>query len=149
MINVHSTAPKKVFVALIILFFATPGWAQNDPPSEAMRGHCTREHPCTAVYDPALAVIEACLKAGGTWEEISHDTQQMGCVLSTKDAGKICRDSSECQGGCMAILTDEQLKRVEAGETLIMDGQCSPITPMGMGCGPVVEGGKVSILCRD
>lgn len=85
--------------------------------------------------DPA-----ACSTQGGNWQPICM-LQKPACVLTFKDAGKACTDSSQCQGSC------------------IVDGTAPPDQPaVGVckatsdpcGCMQFVENGKAGYpLCAD
>lgn len=53
----------------------------------------------------AAGIEEAlCLKEGGDWRRVCS-AQRYQCVRPFSDGGKACRDSSECQGGCIVDLT--------------------------------------------
>lgn len=63
------------------------------------------------------------------------------CALLTTDVGKICSDSSECQGSCLA---DEKVPKGTQTK-----GTCSP-TMIGRGCSnPIVKGVASGHICAD
>ena len=63
------------------------------------------------------------------------------CVISYKDANKICSDSKECQGAC----TTEPTK-----SGTIVTGKCSVDSASIFGCYSVVTNGKAEPgLCVD
>ena len=49
---------------------------------------------------PAPTTREACLAAGGQWDDVSGRGHITGCNLPTNDGGKSCTDSSQCEGLC-------------------------------------------------
>ena len=69
---------------------------------------------------------DACIEAGGRWYSGA------GCSLPTADAGKPCRDSSCCEGMCLA---QESVLR---GTVVV--GECSAGTAFG--CFNFVEDGR-------
>lgn len=54
----------------------------------------------------------ACLDQAGQWRQVCL-AQQYQCVTPFRDAGKTCRDSSECAGEC---LVDLAVKCTEPGK---------------------------------
>jgi len=79
-----------------------------------------------------------CKDRGGHWAgDISGRGRLTGCVLATKDAGKKCTDSSECESVC--------LSRTKS----LNDGRCYEWNAF-KGCGIlVVEKGKRTVICID
>ena len=75
---------------------------------------------------PAPQDKAACTAQGGTWTEKGGRGHPAGCRLPTKDGGKACTDSAQCEGACVR-------------------GACSDHTPV-TGCG-IMENGKT--VCRD
>jgi len=75
---------------------------------------------------PAPTTREACLAAGGAWDDVAGRGHVHGCNLPTTDAGKACTDSQECEGACK-------------------NGVCSDRRE-ARGCGILVGGRK---LCLD
>jgi len=59
------------------------------------------------------------------------------------DNGKICNDSSECLGYCLAELSDEEKQMYENSEDFITSGSCTPHDTY-FGCFPFVRNGNVS-----
>jgi len=49
---------------------------------------------------PAPSTREACLAAGGAWDDVSGRGHVHGCNPPTSDGGKACTDSKECEGLC-------------------------------------------------
>jgi len=83
-----------------------------------------------------------CLATGGTWEKVGW-AQTSRCVRPTKDAGKPCSDSSECEVACMA-----KKKSVEVANDL--KGHCAATDNPFANCGLRIEGGHATpILCAD
>jgi len=75
---------------------------------------------------PAPATREACLAAGGAWDDVSGRGHIRGCNLPASDGEKACSDSKECDGACR-------------------NGLCSDHREV-RGCG-ILEGGRK--LCLD
>ena len=92
---------------------------------------------------------ESCEKQGGRWGRIGIMPKE-SCNLPTKDAGKICSDSNECEGACIAELAKEDYKKVwEERRTIRTKGKCTPWVIV-VGCQARVQNGKVKgILCVD
>ena len=85
------------------------------------------------------ASIKECEEAHGQWGGIELGMGQIpGCNLPTKDGGKPCKDSSECEGGCI-------------GESHAADkgGHCYQWKTF-KGCGMIVRSESgVGVLCID
>jgi len=88
---------------------------------------------------------ESCIKLGGKWEGGIEE-----CNMPTNDSGKVCFDSSECEGVCIAQLSqEEENKVVNKKEIINKAGKCSAYKD-NYGCFPLVENGKVDkITCFD
>jgi len=88
---------------------------------------------------------ESCEAAGGKWE--INDIAV--CNLPTSDSGKECADSSQCEGLCIAELSEEEYNEATQGTIIYTKGKCSGETNV-LGCTPIVNDGKVfGILCMD
>jgi hypothetical protein len=86
----------------------------------------------------------ACEARGGKWGPVGM-VPLPSCNLPAKDAGKICRDDGECEGDCLAELTDEQKRHLPVETT----GRCSAWR-RNPGCLPHVEHGWVqAVVCVD
>ena len=92
---------------------------------------------------------ESCEALGGKWEKIGLASEE-SCNLPTSDAGKVCSDSSECEGSCLAELTADDLDKIsQQGKVVYTEGKCSPWR-ITAGCNAFVTDGKVeSVLCVD
>ena len=65
-----------------------------------------------------------CVSKKGKW--ISRDWgSSYFCILPTDDKDKECSDVAQCQGTCIAQLTEEQKKQLLPFRLLKMKGQCS------------------------
>jgi hypothetical protein len=85
------------------------------------------------------AELDRCASLGGEIRMVGLDAQ--GCVYRPKDAGKACRDGSECTGSC------EAPRDVPA--TTAVTGVCSD-TSRRFGCANRVEDGKADgWVCAD
>jgi len=90
----------------------------------------------------------SCLALGGRWDRIGMNPRKQ-CNLPTADAGRVCSDSSDCEGTCLAGLTDSQMNDARAGKSIKITGACTPWR-ITVGCQARVQSGKVEgILCLD
>ncbi|MBL7206156.1 MAG: hypothetical protein ISS36_00985 [Candidatus Aenigmarchaeota archaeon] len=90
----------------------------------------------------------ACEAKGGRWGRIGLDATP-SCNYPASDAGKECSDSSECQGRCVADLSDEDYDKAQEGEIIYTNGNCTSKRTV-VGCNAFVEDGMVyGILCID
>ena len=71
------------------------------------------------------------------------------CQLPATDSGKICRDSSECEGLCVAKPTPAEIADIAAGVPVNTPGACSQWKNFFSGCFYVVEDGAAERLCAD
>ena len=87
----------------------------------------------------------ACEQRGGRWGAAGLNPTPV-CNLPTKDAGKVCRDGSECESGaCIADLTPAQKTHLPQQ----LPGKCSAWRK-NPGCLSHVERGWVhAITCTD
>jgi hypothetical protein len=85
-----------------------------------------------------------CSVTGGQWARWGvrdHLCNIYSCVQRTRDAGKPCRNRSECEHVCMT----KSATRI--GEEVV--GECSPLMT-NFGCHTHVDGGRiVGRLCVD
>ncbi|WP_292052528.1 hypothetical protein [Brevundimonas sp. UBA5866] len=87
---------------------------------------------------------EACAAQGGTFKPVGR-AQTMRCVLNYSDAGKICSDSSQCQGDCLA--EPATTGSTTAGSAT--HGRCAP-TSDRFGCRTEIRNGVAQpTLCID
>lgn len=71
----------------------------------------------------------ACEKRGGIWERAAAGAASF-CQMPTRDGGKQCRRSTDCEGYCLA-----------------RSGTCAPITPL-LGCQDILnENGRMLTQC--
>lgn len=90
----------------------------------------------------------ACEDAGGLWDSFGLFPRKI-CRVPTRDGGRACADTEECEGTCLASLTREQVDLLRKHMTLRMLGTCTPHVPV-FGCMAMVERGIVSrMLCLD
>ncbi|MBU0762373.1 MAG: hypothetical protein KKD39_05055, partial [Candidatus Altiarchaeota archaeon] len=64
-----------------------------------------------------------CEALGGRWGRMGLYPEEI-CNLKTKDGGRICMDSSECEGICIAELTPEERKKAQNSK-IKATGKCS------------------------
>lgn len=90
-----------------------------------------------------------CLAQGGRWGRIGLSPREQ-CNLPAPDAGRVCNDSSECTGLCLADLSPEEKERVTRQKVPVQtSGKCSNWVIV-VGCVAEVESGQVrNIICRD
>ena len=85
---------------------------------------------------PLPETKEACLAQGGKWGRLGISEFEK-CNLKTSDAGKICNDSSQCEGSCLG------------NSTYSKSGKCSDWR-ITVGCYYFIYDGKVDgMLCAD
>jgi len=90
---------------------------------------------------------ESCEVLGGKWGRIGLSLEE-GCNLPPSDAGKECSDSDECEGSCIAELSEEEWENAIHG-VVYTKGKCTA-WKITVGCRDFVENGKVEgILCVD
>jgi hypothetical protein len=73
-----------------------------------------------------------CEQAGGNWGR-----GRIHCRVPTHDGGRVCADTGECEGLCLAALTRAQIDLVRTwrhtGQKLETLGKCTPYVPV-LGC---------------
>lgn len=89
-----------------------------------------------------------CEQAGGRWGPAGLFPKPI-CKIPTQDAGRICADTGECEGLCLAALTPAQRDLVNKRRKLQVLGKCTPSMPI-FGCMAIVKEGFVTgLLCAD
>lgn len=129
-------------VAQFSLLGATELLPSTDPTPSS-----TRRPPVTNQDLPKDKVT--CEAQGGRWGRIGLSPVEQ-CNLPTPDAGKVCSDSSDCTGMCIADLSKADYDRVWRDKAVIQtSGKCAPWR-ITVGCVPQVTNGKVQgIICID
>lgn len=87
---------------------------------------------------------DACAAAGGTYE-MAGRLGWFRCTENFSDAGKACRDSSDCLGQC---LTNEAIEFDDQMQPKLTTGTCAP-NDNPFGCYTMVENGMPSTICVD
>ncbi len=59
---------------------------------------------CTNNKSNSIELAQKCAQEGGKWQ-LTCLEQEYRCIKPYKDAGKICSDSSECDGECIVDIT--------------------------------------------
>jgi hypothetical protein len=101
---------------------------------------CANPRLAATVAKPAVPQTAAeCSARGGNWTALGlpYPGKPKVCDLKTTDSGKVCSDSSECQGSCLAP------ERVMSGTHAV--GTCSAHVS-NFGNIRLVEHGKVESL---
>lgn len=93
-----------------------------------------------------------CEQAGGSWGRAGLFPKPI-CKIPTHDGGRLCADTGECEGLCLAALTPAQrdlVKKWTGGrQKLQVLGKCTPYAPI-FGCMAIVREGFVTgIRCQD
>lgn len=89
-----------------------------------------------------------CVAAGGSWGRAGLFPTPL-CRVPTRDGGRVCGDTGECEGECLAALSPEQKQQLRAHRPVTTLGTCTPRVPV-FGCQAVVRMGSVTtIICRD
>ena len=84
-------------------------------------------------YNP---IQDTCREEGGKWEIMGLRRQKV-CNFKTTDVGKVCTDSKQCQGACVA------------NDPAATSGKCTEWTS-NTGCHVFINNGKSSgLLCVD
>jgi len=89
----------------------------------------------------------SCASASGVWKKIGIRPREE-CNLPTTDGGKICSGSNQCEGVCLADLTDEQRRKGMKGKLFKTQGKCSEWVKV-VGCKAYVNLGWASVVCAD
>jgi hypothetical protein len=89
-----------------------------------------------------------CEQVGGRWGPAGLFPRPI-CKVPTRDGGRVCADTGECEFLCLAALTPEERDRLRNREKLKKLGHCAAAAPL-YGCLAIVKQGVVSGLeCRD
>ena len=100
---------------------------------------------CQEPVDEILLRLRAsCQSKGGFFVEALEI-----CQLPASDAGKACKDSSECEGFCEADLSADEISKIADGEQVEKTGACGQWKNFFSGCFYVMENGKVERFCAD
>lgn len=120
--------------ALLLAACAQPAMTTSPAGPEALAPEAAVKIDWQAADTP-----EKCATISGQWRPICMRGMP-ACVVTYKDAGKSCSDSSECSGRC-------QTSGAQPGtETR---GQCTTLSDP-CGCFQIVENGKAGYpLCAD
>ena len=90
----------------------------------------------------------SCEAKGGIWGRLGLIGKEQ-CNEKTSDGGTVCQDSSECEGDCIAELSEEQKESLRKGTALKVSGRCTE-RKLNFGCLPFVHQGSIgAILCKD
>jgi hypothetical protein len=89
----------------------------------------------------------ACESAGGIWKKMGPRPVEE-CNLPTKDSGKTCSGSHECEGVCLAQLSAAQMREGMKGVKIKTNGNCSNVIKV-MGCRGYVYQGWAQVVCAD
>ena len=123
---------------LVVCLFCTSCSQHASVDSGVLKVPGPREIPeeVIAQYPAALSETQRtdCIARGGYIDLVTFNTE--GCVIRTKDAGKSCSDSSECDGACLAPLA------LAEGTPAI--GTCASEAGMFFGCTNIVTKGLAS-----
>ena len=110
------------------------------------------EEGCGTVNTPAeketILTAGDCLSNNGEWGA-TGEMKEGFCVLPTSDAYKNCNDKNDCEGYCIATLTEDEENTINESESIQKKGQCSLWTSV-FGCNALVENGKINhITCTE
>ena len=134
------TSPK--LLIFLSLFICISSGCSNPPAAS------TVNNKKTAIKIPNNQT--ECLARGGTWKAMGIFPEEI-CNLPTKDGGKSCSSSNECEGSCLAVLNNDEQSALMKGDKkgMKVPGQCSN-SLRNIGCLGFVEDGKVDqIICLD
>lgn len=89
-----------------------------------------------------------CMSAGGRWAPIGIFPAPV-CTMPTRDGGHVCGDTEECEGLCIAALSDVARDQAMRGASFRTLGRCAVHVPT-LGCLAIVRKGAVSgLTCFD
>ena len=89
----------------------------------------------------------SCEKIGGVWKRPGpRPTEE--CNIPTKDAGKVCFESNQCEGVCLADLSSEDISKGMKGKLFKTQGKCSDYIKV-FGCRAYVYAGWAQVVCAD
>ena len=122
---------------------------------------CETKQKCLRIWEEGCGLVDTpaaeedniltagdCLSNGGEWGAIGEMDEGF-CVLPTSDAYKTCNDKDDCEGYCVATLTEDEESTINEGKSIEKKGQCSLWTSV-FGCNALVENGKVNyITCTE
>lgn len=83
-----------------------------------------------------------CLAEGGEWLP-QGKSQIRGCIHPSRDGGKPCKKSSECEFGCLAVWSKHPISVIDN-----VSGQCAK-TDGKFGCKDYFEEGRIIGACID
>ncbi|MGB3699696.1 MAG: hypothetical protein WA997_00365 [Anaerolineales bacterium] len=160
---------KLAMLVLVMMVLACLAGACQVIPTKQTTGTVEKTNPTQELADPTefppgfptpdAVLYAACLAEGGRWEVLGFSGP--GCNFPTTDGGKACRDSVDCESGCLAD-PDQVMKTDETGR-LIPDGDriselnsqdieqvglCSPWKE-NFGCRVWLEKGRYVEICID
>jgi len=89
-----------------------------------------------------------CEQAGGIWGPAGIFPNPI-CKMPTHDGGRLCADTGEYDGLCLAALTRARRDLFNKRQKLQVLGKCTPYAPI-FGCMAIVKKGfGTEIICRD
>ena len=122
--------------ALLLSACAQPAMTSLPAPPEAVAPDSV-----VKVDWQAADSAEKCATISGEWRPICM-MQKPACVVTYKDAGKACTDSSQCSGRCITAGTGAKPDAPATGICTTVSDPC--------GCFQTVENGKAGYpLCAD
>lgn len=130
-----------LFILMILVTIKIFQKPELSPPPPSL------PQPMETILTPVPQQKEDCEANGGRWGKIGFNPQER-CNLPTKDTGRECLNSSECEGSCLADLSPEQKSQV-IQNSITTKGKCSS-WKINIGCLAFVDKGKVNgITCLD
>lgn len=162
-----------VLLAVLVVVLIYPSWVQKtkliggDKDKHgcliaAGYSWCEAKTKCLRTWEEGCGVTDkpasrgnipqgkvTCEAQKGEWSRFGLAPKEQ-CNLPTSDAGKTCLNQNECEGACVAELSqDDQNRITKQKETVEISGRCASWLNTG-GCNAYVKDGKVSeILCID
>ena len=88
-----------------------------------------------------------CEAQGGKWDYVGLSPEKI-CNLPTADGGAECNSSVDCEGDCIADLSEEEMELAWNGTEVRASGLCTH-RKLVTGCLPFVEDGAVMLICMD
>jgi hypothetical protein len=132
----------------LFLLIALSVFSGCNPPTTTDTATTAEKKEKTVIEFPQTQ--EDCLAKGGIWKKVGIFPNEI-CNIPTKDGGKECSSSNDCEGSCLAVLTEDQRSLLMNGKKLNenVPGKCTGML-RNFGCIGFVENSKVDkFLCLD
>ena len=90
---------------------------------------------------------KSCEQQQGQWKKLGLGIQEE-CNLLTADVNQACADSEECEGYCLAQLSEPELLKAQQNKIVTTNGYCSEWLKV-VGCQVFVQNSVAYYVCID